>query len=300
LIEFIKKSTAREFYKYIKDLENYEVYELSGDDNKLIRQKVIKRAKEAQKIIIVATQVIEAGVDIDMDLGLKDISTFDSEEQFLGRINRNSLKSDAKVYFFDLDKEEDIYRGDNRLGINLKDKKIREYFLEKNFDKCYFEVLDRLKTKKEKYLGVKTYKEEFFTFLKELRFKEIYNKMQLIKQSSLTIFLPFMLKIDEEFLDKFEEKILENGYLDGLIIWDRLKELNSIENFAKKEIEKSKLNYYMQFFTFNVPFIKKIDRFSDECCGIYLIEDFNEFVDDEYKFDRERFKKYLEQEYDFL
>lgn len=49
-------------------------------------------------LILVATQVIEAGVDIDMDVGYKNISLLDSEEQFLGRINR-SCKRKGMAYF---------------------------------------------------------------------------------------------------------------------------------------------------------------------------------------------------------
>jgi len=295
LIEFIKKKRAREFYNYIKNLEDYEVYELSGDDNKLLREKVIARTKKATKIIIVSTQVIEAGVDIDMDLGLKDISTFDSDEQFLGRINRNALR-EGKVYFFDLDKEEYVYRGDNRLGISLKDKKIRKYFLEKEFEKCYEEVLKRLENKKDKFFGSKTQKEEFFELIKRLKYKEIYQKMRLINQVGITIFLPFKLKVDE----KFDKKFIKDGFLDGELVWKRLKELNSIENFAKREIEKSRINFYMQFFTFNVPYVRNISEYSDECCGIYLIRDYEEFIDEEFKFDRYKFMESLKREWDFV
>lgn len=49
-------------------------------------------------MILIATQVIEAGVDIDMDIGYKDTSRLDSEEQFMGRINR-SAKRRGIVYF---------------------------------------------------------------------------------------------------------------------------------------------------------------------------------------------------------
>lgn len=34
-----------------------------------------------------------------MDIGYKDISMLDSEEQFLGRINRSCKKTGCKVYF---------------------------------------------------------------------------------------------------------------------------------------------------------------------------------------------------------
>ena len=111
LFEFITKRSARKFYDELindSDYEEFSIYELSGDDNKAYRQKVINETKKSIKIIVIATQVIEAGVDIDMDLGFKDISTLDSEEQFMGRINRSCLKSilNPKVYFFDMDKED--------------------------------------------------------------------------------------------------------------------------------------------------------------------------------------------------
>ena len=46
-----------------------------------------------------ATQVVEAGIDIDMDIGYKDISKLDSEEQFIGRINRNFKRKGVVLFF---------------------------------------------------------------------------------------------------------------------------------------------------------------------------------------------------------
>ena len=54
--------------------EEVVIVEISGDDNKFERKKIIKLIKERKVNIVVATQVIEAGVDIDMDIGFKDIS----------------------------------------------------------------------------------------------------------------------------------------------------------------------------------------------------------------------------------
>lgn len=50
-------------------------------------RKIIEKLSKLKSVILVATQVIEAGVDIDMDIGYKDCSKLDSEEQFMGRIN---------------------------------------------------------------------------------------------------------------------------------------------------------------------------------------------------------------------
>ena len=176
LFEFIKKQSAREFYNAIKD-EFDNVYELSGDDNKAYRQQIINKSKENKPLIIVATQVIEAGVDIDMDIGFKDISTIDSEEQFMGRINRSCLRK-GEVYFFDMDDVEKIYRGDNRLGLDLKMPKYQNILKNKEFDVYYGEVLERIKTDKTKYKsGLMTSHNYFEEAIKKLNYKKIKEEM---------------------------------------------------------------------------------------------------------------------------
>ncbi len=44
-------------------------------------------------MIVIATQVIEAGIDIDMDIGFKSISKLDSEEQLIGQLLTNLDKA---------------------------------------------------------------------------------------------------------------------------------------------------------------------------------------------------------------
>ena len=104
VVEFIKKSSAFDFYKRLveKNEDSKEdIFLITGDDNKAERKKIIKEAKDKKRksMILVATQVIEAGVDIDMDIGFKNISILDADEQFLGRINRSCKKKIVKFIF---------------------------------------------------------------------------------------------------------------------------------------------------------------------------------------------------------
>ena len=96
LIEFIKKKTAHDFWVDLQENEDFkdvQIEYLSGDDSIAERKRILDKVKKAtDTIILVSTQVIEAGVDIDMDIGYKNISKLDSEEQFLGRINRSCKK----------------------------------------------------------------------------------------------------------------------------------------------------------------------------------------------------------------
>ena len=122
LIEFICKNNAKEFYELAKNSEelsiNHEILILTGEDNKARRSSVIKKINNKdKKVILISTQLIEAGVDIDVDVGYKNISGLDNEEQFLGRINRSCKKS-GKAYFFYLTDAKKVYKNIIRTSNN--------------------------------------------------------------------------------------------------------------------------------------------------------------------------------------
>ncbi len=292
LCEFIKKQSAREFYNLAKEkLDN--VYELSGDDNKAYRQFVIEKSKN-EPLVIIATQVIEAGVDIDMDVGFKDISTIDSEEQFMGRINR-SCRKDGVVYFFNYDDVEKIYRNDYRLGLDLKQDKYREILQNKNFDQYYQEVLENIKKQGDKFQsGSMSNYENFSGLIKRLNYREIAKTMKLINSQNLTLFFPFQIDIQnfkgvKEFKD-LEEIFLTDKKLDGQKVWNEFLSLNKIDSFSKKEVVKSKINSLMQFFTFNIfkNYASQRPHIGEEIGGYYFIENLD-YITSEGKFDREKF-----------
>ena len=299
LFEFIKKQSAREFYNQIKEW-NENVYELSGDDNKAYRQFVINESKEDKPIIIVATQVIEAGVDIDMDLGFKDISTLDSEEQFMGRVNRSCKKSGSKVYFFNRDDVAKIYRGDNRLGFDLTKPKYQKILEDKNYADYYADVLEVIKIKGERYdSGINTNIDNFSTLLKKLDYQEISKTMTLINSQNMTLFFPFKIDLEmykgvKEFEDKRIKKYLTDGLFDGEKVWESFKALNDIEGFSQMKYEQSYINSLMQFFTFNLIKYKEgqtPSHYSYEFGGFFYISNHEDFIEDG-KFNRDKYQKY--------
>ena len=137
-------------YEKLKQ-QSEDVYIMTGDDNKYNRQKIIEKTKNNKSMFLVATQTIEAGVDIDMDIGFKDISFLDGEEQFIGRINRSNKKRECEVYFFNLDDARIIYRKDKRIGYGLDKEESRQWLQNKSFDLFYEKVLNRIKEETEKY-----------------------------------------------------------------------------------------------------------------------------------------------------
>ena len=142
LVEFIKKKTAQEFYRVIKDMTDAPVLLITGDSSIKERNDIINKVNNLSNVILVATQVIEAGVDIDMDIGYKDISRLDSEEQFMGRINRSGKKI-GKVYFYNLDNAKDIYKEDVRVdsGKTLENSDVRSFLTKKNFFEYYEKMI---------------------------------------------------------------------------------------------------------------------------------------------------------------
>lgn len=298
LFEFIKKQSAREFYNRIKEYYK-NVYELSGDDNKAYRQLVINKAKEDKPIIIVATQVIEAGVDIDMDLGFKDISTLDSEEQFMGRINRSCTKKSAKVYFFNMDDAHNIYRGDNRLGFDLTQKKYQIILRDKNYIDYYQDVLEVIKRNGLRYeSGVTTNINKFTEMLSRLDYQAVAKTMTLINAENFTLYFPFTLDIStykgvKEF-QNIDKIYLTDGKLDGWKVWNKFLELREIEYFNEKKYKCSHINALMQFFTFNITKFQNRTSphyYTEEIGGFYLVEDWEEFIDEDGKFDRATYQK---------
>lgn len=65
------------------------------------RIKAIQRAlQEGEPLLVIATQVVEAGVDLDFDTVFREISPLDSLIQAAGRCNREGRQEKGRVYLF--------------------------------------------------------------------------------------------------------------------------------------------------------------------------------------------------------
>lgn len=287
LIEFIKKKTAMDFFKklrqrnkLLKDSEKKEIEVITGDDNSIDRNAVIGKVKNNKNIILVATQVIEAGVDIDMDVGYKDISMLDAEEQFLGRINRSCIKENCKVYFFDLDSAATIYKNDVRKekNLNLTFENIRTILVNKNFAAFYDDVLESL-NKQANRLNDNNFYNFIDDTVKKLNFRKIKERMQLIDERyEYSVFLSRTVKLDD------------NTTLNGEAVWREYITLlkNNNLNYGEKKIKLSRATANLNHFIYKV---KRNDFTYQERIGdIYYIADGGKYFV-EGKFDRENFDK---------
>lgn len=284
LIEFIKKKTARKFYDMLKEAlneDNIAVEEISGDDNKFKRKEILNKIKNNEINVVVATQVIEAGIDIDMDIGFKDISVTDSEEQFLGRINRSATKKGCKAYFFDFDDEKQVYKNDKRLEYTIRDENIRNIVGKtKRFDDFYINILNGLKADQES-TNNKISIDAFKANVARLDYEAVEKSLRPIESNTYQI----VLNYDYEY----------NGEkYNGGEIWQTYKNIlaNRTENYGEFMINLSEIKEKLSMFTFTMYGRAKEGemRNAENIGELFYFDDGYDYITEEGKFDREKFE----------
>jgi CRISPR-associated endonuclease/helicase Cas3 len=83
-------SAAKDLYKLLDEKLNCKIGFLSTHIIPKQRLKRIKEIKDKKYRVVVSTQLVEAGVDIDFDVVYRDLSPLDSIIQSAGRCNRNN------------------------------------------------------------------------------------------------------------------------------------------------------------------------------------------------------------------
>lgn len=294
LVEFITKASASDFFHMLqKESLDAEILYMSGDDSIVERKKMLDQIKHMgeRPIILVATQVIEAGVDIDMDVGYKNVAKFDSEEQFMGRINR-SCRRFGKVYFFLLDDPKRVYGEDIRLNqeFTLRNEELREILRSKEFEKYYGRVLEILKSNYIEITGKEGLEGFFEQAVGRLAFREVQERMRLIDDDkwSMSVYLARRLEIGD------------GTVIDGKEVWEaykRLLEDNSMA-YARKMVMLSEIRSRMNYFIYQIK--KNSDLIYDEQVGdIVYIENGEKYFENN-KLNRKKIQGEIGEFVDFI
>ncbi|WP_234997955.1 CRISPR-associated helicase Cas3' [Parabacteroides sp. Marseille-P3160] len=199
IVEFIYKQAATDFYSIIHKYNFFdEIFVLSGTILEHRRKEIINYLKNSanrkKKIILITTQVVEAGVDIDMDLGFKDRSIIDSDEQLAGRINRNVNKEHCTLYLFNYNKESTIYGKDLRYEITkgqIKEQEYKRIIEQKDFDSLYNKIFEDRNKWNENEMAANF--SEYEHSIQKLKFKTVNDDFKLIEQLNLSCFIPLNL-----------------------------------------------------------------------------------------------------------
>lgn len=272
IIEFITKKGADEFYKHAKKVNEIfdEIFILSGTILEPRRKEIIEFIKNThdKNILLVTTQVVEAGVDIDMDIGFKEKSLVDSDEQLAGRINRNSSKEGNKLFLFCIGKgnENFVYKTDKRKSISAiyQEDKIDKNILEtKDFDKFYSQILDKIIENNTKNFmeNLKSYIGD----LKNLQFKKTH--IALIDMESVSVFVPHNL-MAKLYWNAYEKAILndEKDLIDKKIDIKRLSAKISKYTFSLADYPNSGLKYLKDYGYEKYGYLY-LEKWYSECDG---------------------------------
>lgn len=309
IIEFIFKKSATRFNTAIQSIHNDffdEILLLSGTILPHRRQSIINRLKNtdyrSKKILVITTQVVEAGVDIDMDIGFKDTSLVDSDEQLAGRINRNVNKNDCTLFLFNMNKEAIIYGDDLRYKMTKKmDVNFHREILEtKNFDKLYEKVIQIKNTvnSNQDFVGI----EDYINHVHSQRFKSVDEEFKLIVQDNISCFIP--LEVPTHITGIHDEEVMvftiqELDYLNkmgvnteatisGEAIFDLyVSIIENNQSFIDKKIELKQIQPILSRFVISMYASKKLKtalvQFSDaekSNYGYYYLSHWNQIYDE--------------------
>ena len=256
IIEFITKKGADEFYQEAVEKNKKffdEIFILSGTILEPRRREIIDflKNKEDKNVLLVTTQVVEAGVDIDMDIGFKEKSLIDSDEQLAGRINRNSSKEGNKLFLFEMEnsKAKSVYKGDKRLEVEERD-----IIVTKDFDEYYNQVLKKLKiiNNSDFIENLNSYKDH----IKNLRFSEAHIK--IIDVESVSVFVPWNT-MAQLYWNAYKKAVIQNRELD----------------FTSKKIKIKKLSSKLSKYTFSMA---KYQGSGIERLAVYAKEEYGYLV----------------------
>jgi CRISPR-associated endonuclease/helicase Cas3 len=283
IIEFIFKKSATEFSEAIGESFFDTVFVLSGTILEPRRKEIINFLKNInnrnKKVLLITTQVVEAGVDIDMDLGFKNVSLIDSDEQLAGRVNRNVLKEPCEVYLFQINQPSQLYKQDERYIITrdfLSTEEHEEILKTKDFEKLYNLVLAKI-DKLNSIKDLQNFTSDYLPEITSFNYRQVHQKFKLINQTNLSVFVPLHLPKrilshngePEEVFSKSELAFLlafgietKEDCINGTEVWKVYKAVlfNQSKNFSERQIDKKIISGILSKFTFSMFANEKIKR----------------------------------------
>ncbi len=205
--------SAKEFYKLLKQeiIDNQiKIYFLSSHIIPKQRLQIIKdiknRVYDNYKQIVVSTQLIEAGVDLDFDYAIRDFGPLDSIIQVAGRTNRNYnnlqpcnidiykiLDEKNQRYFYSYIYDKILTENTINMILEINSNEIYE----KDFYNIY-EIYNNLLINKVS----KDVSYELINYVKELNFSNI-SLFNLIERKYIEY--PIFIEIDENAINIWQE-----------------------------------------------------------------------------------------------
>lgn len=197
---------------------NYKILLLNSTILDFRRKVILDLCKiNDEKIVLISTQSVEAGVDIDFDIGFRAYAPLDSIIQVAGRINRNNRKDISKLYIFNDENSKIIYRGSVKAEIteNMRENFFKGTKFNENMEiiEFYTKIVENIKADNETLFLESS--ETNISDIINLYLKQINQKVHLIDGDTISLFIPYDeegKKLWEEYQFLFEnDKSFENA-----------------------------------------------------------------------------------------
>ena len=256
VVNTIKK--AQELFTKLRD--KFSCFCLNGymyDDHKRATIEAVRCAIDkskvdplASKILLISTQSIEAGVDLDFDIGFREVSPISSIIQTAGRVNRHFGATRGELYVFpEISKFTnliygDLYKVSGAILSDLKQKEVQESEI-LEISNLYFQKisnqLENLHIKSE---------------IEKLEFENINQKIEDIMNDNYK--QTIIIEPEENFIKDFEVKIfgIKNSPNEKFTIRDLFK------NHIRK-LSKFSINVTLKDMNKLMPNLKQIDGLKD-------------------------------------
>ena len=234
VVNTIKK--AQELFVKLRD--KFSCFCLNGymyDDHKRAVIEAVRCAIDkskddplASKILLISTQSIEAGVDLDFNVGFREVSPISSIIQTAGRVNRHFGEIRGELYVFpEISKFTNLIYGD----LQKVSKAILEIFKQREVRESEILEISNLYFQKISDQLENLYIE---SEIKKLEFENINQKIEEIMKDNHKQTL--IIEPEENFIKDFEAKIIEikNSANGEFTIRDLLK--NHIRKLSKFSI----------------------------------------------------------------
>jgi len=245
---------AKTLFAEMEGKEREDKFLLTTHQIPLHRQEIIDEIKEAlacgKKIKLISTQLIEAGVDLDFDVGYREFAPFGSIVQMAGRVNREGKKGISDIFVFDFleiqSKNEEVRRLPYR-AIDLQENNTMEW-LKTPLEEI--EILENLETYFKK-IKDETSAVDLLEEMKKLKFKTLFDKLNenFMPNQPWKVSL-FIEQKKEQFSKYIEERniILNNKKYDVFEAMNRVKNLEKdlglyTITINHKLIDKLRLQY---------------------------------------------------------
>lgn len=161
---------AKKLYQMVDDPNCYLLTTHQTPQHRKAIIRLIKyRLKKGDKIKLISTQLIEAGVDLDFDIGYREFAPFGSLIQMAGRVNREGNREPSKVIVFD------YIEGKNApyQAIDLQEEKIKKLLCTPLNESDLLENMDRY------FIDIKyeTSSIDLIKYMKNLEFKKLFDTL---------------------------------------------------------------------------------------------------------------------------